>query len=197
MIGTFLSLLLYNIPKYAMDGMLSAEYQTYYSILFMPAFVVTLFCEFVFRPTITNIANYWFSGEFKRFKRTVLLNLGSLVADAVFVTLAGHYIGRFLLEILYGVDLSAYKAHFIVLLIGGGAGACVYMLYNILIAIRHSGSIKIVYTITTVISIFCARPLISRYSMMGAALSYLLSGLLLLISFSTILLIISCKKHVK
>ena len=38
-IGTFLSLLLYNIPKYAMAGVMTDEYQTYYSILFMPSFL--------------------------------------------------------------------------------------------------------------------------------------------------------------
>ena len=36
-IGTFLSLLLYNVPKYAMANVLTDEYQTYYSILFMPS----------------------------------------------------------------------------------------------------------------------------------------------------------------
>ena len=53
-IGTFLSLLLYNIPKYAMAGVMTDEYQTYYSILFMPSFVISLMCEFVFKPTITT-----------------------------------------------------------------------------------------------------------------------------------------------
>ena len=45
--GTFLSLLLYNVPKYAMSNVMIDEYQTYYSVLFMPSFVITLMCEFV------------------------------------------------------------------------------------------------------------------------------------------------------
>ena len=90
LIGTFLSLLLYNIPKYAMSGILSAEYQTYYSILFMPSFVVSLLCEFVFRPTITNMADYWFSGKRNQFIRTVFFSLVIIVISAIFVILAGY-----------------------------------------------------------------------------------------------------------
>ena len=36
----FFPWLLYNIPKYAMAGVMTDEYQTYYSILFMPSFVI-------------------------------------------------------------------------------------------------------------------------------------------------------------
>lgn len=195
-IGTFLSLLLYNIPKYAMSGVLSAEYQTYYSILFMPSFVVTLLCEFVFKPTITTIADFWFANDKKRFNRTVSVSLAVIVVCSVFVTLAGHFIGRLLLEILYGVDLSSYKLHFIVLLVGGGVSACVYMIYNILIAIRHGGSIKTVYGVVAVVSILIVKPMVVHFSMMGAALNYLVSQFLLLIIFSVILLSVLHKKNI-
>lgn len=66
-VGTFLSLLLYNIPKYAMSSVMTDEYQTYYSVLFMPSFVITLMCEFVFKPTITTIAELWWKNDLKSF----------------------------------------------------------------------------------------------------------------------------------
>jgi len=193
-VGTFLSLLLYNIPKYAMSGVLDVEYQTYYSVLFMPSFVVTLLCEFVFKPTITSIADLWFKKKITQFKKTVLISLGIIILSSVLVILAGHIIGRRLLEILYGVDLAPYKLHFIILLVGGGVSASVYMIYNILIAIRHGGSIKIVYGIVAAASIIIVRPMITHFAMMGAALSYLSSGVMLLILFSFILLFV-CKKE--
>lgn len=193
-VGTFLSLLLYNIPKYAMAGVLSAEYQTYYSILFMPSFVVTLLCEFIFKPTITSIADYWFAGERRRFDRAVLGCLGFLAVCSVIVMLGGHFIGRRLLELLYGVDLSAYKLHFLVLLLGGGIGSCVYLIYNILIAIRHGGAIKTVYGIVAVLSIAVVRLMITYMGMMGAALNYLLSCTMLFVIFAVILLRV-CRKQ--
>ncbi len=185
-VGTFLSLFLYNLPKYAMAGRLSAEYQTYYSILFMPSFVVTLLCEFVFKPTITNIAEFWFSGQKQKLRKTLVASYGMIVASAVVVVLGGHFIGRWLLELLYNVDLSPYKTHFLVLLIGGGIGAGVYMTYNILIAFRYGQYIKWVYAAVGVVCVLVVVPMVNAWGMMGAALNYLLSCTLLLAVFGVL-----------
>ena len=159
-IGTFLSLLLYNIPKYAMAGVMTDEYQTYYSILFMPSFVISLMCEFVFKPTITTIAELWWENNVKKFTLYILRIIGIILVCCVAVVAGGHLIGRTLLEIIYGVDLSPYKLHFVVLLIGGGISAEVYMIYNILIAIRWGKCLLPVYSITAVITIAAARILV-------------------------------------
>lgn len=186
-VGTFLSLLLYNIPKYAMAGVMSEEYQTYYSILFMPSFVITLMCEFVFKPMITTIAELWWEREKKRFILYVLRIMGIIMVCCACIVLAGHLLGRTLLELIYGVNLEAYKLHFIILLIGGGIGAGVYMMYNILIAIRKGGSIIIVYSIVAVLTILPATWMIKQWGVMGAVLNYLFSCSLLFILFGAIL----------
>ena len=87
-IGTFLSLLLYNVPKYAMANVLTDEYQTYYSILFMPSFVITLMCEFVFKPTITTIAQLWWENDLKKFTMYVLR-----IITVILVCCAGIVVG--------------------------------------------------------------------------------------------------------
>ena len=107
-IGTFLSLLLYNIPKYAMAGVMTDEYQTYYSILFMPSFVISLMCEFVFKPTITTIAELWWENNVKKFTLYILRIIGIILVCCVAVVAGGHLIGRTLLEIIYGVDPVSY-----------------------------------------------------------------------------------------
>lgn len=147
-IGTFLSLLLYNVPKYAMANVLTDEYQTYYSILFMPSFVITLMCEFVFKPTITTIAQLWWENDLKKIHYVCSSYHYSYSVCCAGIVVGGHLIGRTLLEIIYGVDLSPYKLQFIVLLIGGGIGAEVYMLYNILIASRWGKCMLPVYSVT-------------------------------------------------
>ena len=172
-IGTFLSLLLYNVPKYAMAGVLSDEYQTYYSILFMPSFVITLMCEFVFKPMITTIAELWWKGDIKGFIKYVLRILVVVLGCCAFIVVAGHLLGRTLLEIIYGVDLSPYKLHFIVLLIGGGIGSGVYMMYNILIAIRKRACITVVYAIAAVLTVIPAVWMVKQWGVMGAALHYM------------------------
>ena len=183
-IGTFLSLYIYNIPKYAMSQILSIEYQTYYSILFMPTFVITLFCEFIFKPTITNIADRWCFGNRAGFKSLVRLNYGAIALFSVVVLFGGHFIGRSLLELVYGVDLSPYKIDFIILLLGGSISAFVYFTYNILIAVRFEKSIKITYGIVALVCTVIIMPLIEKFGMTGAAINYLFSQMLLLVLFA-------------
>ena len=193
-VGTFLSLLLYNVPKYAMANVMADEYQTYYSILFMPSFVITLMCEFVFKPTITTIAELWWENNLKKFVIYVLRIVAVILVCCAGIVVGGHLIGRTLLEIIYGVDLSLYKMQFIVLLIGGGIGAEVYMIYNILIAIRWGNCLLPVYSITAVITILAARSMVRQWGIMGAALNYLLSCSLLFILFAAILIFVILRK---
>ena len=170
------------------------EYQTYYSILFMPSFVITLMCEFVFKPTITTIAELWWENNLKKFVIYVLRIVAVILVCCAGIVVGGHLIGRTLLEIIYGVDLSLYKMQFIVLLIGGGIGAEVYMIYNILIAIRWGNCLLPVYSITAVITILAARSMVRQWGIMGAALNYLLSCSLLFILFAAILIFVILRK---
>ena len=193
-VGTFLSLLLYNIPKYAMASVMSDEYQTYYSVLFMPSFVITLMCEFVFKPTITTIAELWWKNDIRKFTLYVLRIIGVILICGGVIIAGGHLLGRTLLEIIYGVDLSPYKLHFIVLLIGGTIGAGVYMMYNILIAIRKGGCIIVVYAITALLTILPSRLMVQKWGIMGAALNYLYSCSILFLMFGGILIFVILQK---
>lgn len=196
-VGTFLSLLLYNIPKYAMASVMTDEYQTYYSVLFMPSFVITLMCEFVFKPTITTIAELWWKDDIRKFSLYVLRIIAIILTCGGVIIVAGHLLGRTLLEIIYGVDLSPYKLHFIVLLIGGTVGAGVYMMYNILIAIRKGGCIIVVYAITALLTIFPAKLMVQKWGIMGASLNYLYSCSILFLLFGGILVFVILRKKGK
>ena len=193
-VGTFLSLLLYNVPKYAMANVMTDEYQTYYSILFMPSFVITLMCEFVFKPTITTIAELWWENNIKKFTVYILRIIGIILVCCAGIVVGGHLIGRTLLEIIYGVDLSPYKIQFIALLVGGGISAEVYMIYNILIAIRWGKCLLPVYSVTAVITILASRTMVKQWGIMGAALNYVLSCSILFVLFTTILIFAILKK---
>lgn len=193
-VGTFLSLLLYNVPKYAMANVMTDEYQTYYSILFMPSFVITLMCEFVFKPTITTIAELWWENNIKKFAVYILRIIGIILVCCAGIVVGGHLVGRTLLEIIYGVDLSPYKIQFIALLVGGGISAEVYMIYNILIAIRWGKCLLPVYSVTAVITILASRTMVKQWGIMGAALNYVLSCSILFVLFTTILIFAILKK---
>ena len=186
-ISTFLSLLLYNVPKYAIDYYLSEADQAFYNIMFMPSFVITLFSEIITKPMLTRISVQWEEdkGDFKRTVGRIFL---LILAAAVFVTAAGHLLGRRLLELFYGVSLEPYKLHFVVLLIGGGLSAAVYITYNILIAIRYQKVIVLVYLLVAAIAIPLTYRAVGRWGLWGACWSYLGTCLVLELLFASLLL---------
>lgn len=187
-LSTFLSLFLYNIPKYAIDQYMSEEFQTYYGILFMPSFVITLFSEIVTRPVMTALSVAW-DEDTDRFARTVGRIFLLILAGTAAVTAGGHFIGRRLLELIYGVDLRPYRMHFIILLVGGGLSAAVYVSYNLLIAIRAQRSIIAVYLAVSAAAVPLTYLAVSRHAMMGAAWSYFFTCLALEAFFGTSLAI--------
>ena len=118
-----------------------------------------------------------------------------IIGCGAFIIVAGHLLGRTLLEIIYGVDLSSYKLHFIVLLAGGTIGAAVYMTYNILIAIRKGNCLIVVYTITAVLTILPSKLMVQKWGVMGACLNYFYSCSLLFIQFIIILIYVVLKRR--
>jgi len=191
--STFLSLYLYNVPKYAIDQYMSIDNQAYYNILFMPSFVITLFGEIISKPLMTMIAVEW-NNSLIQFKRIISKILMLLALATVFIIFAGHFIGRFLLELIYGVDLSNFKLEFILLLLGGGVSAATYFLYNVLIAIRHEKCIIIVYVATAICMTIAGYVLVHMRGMIGAAIAYVVSCAVLSSCFLLLLVYFICKR---
>jgi len=185
-ISTFLSLFLYNIPKYAIDLYLTEDIQTYYSVLFMPSFIITLFSEIITRPLLTSIAVAWDDDQ-ARFKSIVRNIFLLIAAGTVCVVVGGHLIGRWLLELIYGVDLSPYKLEFVILLVGGGFSAAVYITYNILISIRAQRYIIMGYMGVAIISVPLTYIMVDNYSVLGASMSYLFTCMALEQVFGSVL----------
>lgn len=186
-ISTFFSLFLYNIPKYAIDRYLAEEFQTYYSILFMPSFVITLFSEIITKPLLTTISISW-EEDRKKFLFVLARIYALIAAGTLLIVAGGHFLGRFLLEILYGVDLHDYRLHFIVLLFGGGLSAAVYITYNILISIRFEKYIIAGYLAVSASAVPLTYLAVSRFGVMGAAASYFFTCLALGLVFGSMLI---------
>lgn len=188
-IASFLSLYIYNAPKNAIDSLLTYEYQTYYSILFMPAFVINLFSEFAFKPVLTNLAISWEAGEMRIFFKSVFSLLGLILILTIVVILGASILGIPVLSWVYGVNLSPYKVELLVLLAGGGFGAGAYFLYNVLTSMRKQGIILTGYLAVGVLVTVLSPKLVEKYNMIGAAMSYFCSIMILFFFFFIMLLV--------
>ena len=104
------------------------------------------------------------------------------------MVIGGHFVGRWLLELIYGVDLSPYKLDFVILLIGGGLSASVYVTYNILISIRAQRYIIMGYLATAAVAVPLTYIVVGKTGMFGASVAYLLTCLVLQIAFGATLI---------
>ncbi len=178
-LGHFLSLYIYNVPKYAIEVFCEPKIQTYYNIIFMPAFAINLMSEFVFKPMLTALATWWEDQEYKRFNAMVI-KMVLFIAAVTAVVLVGTYLfGAQLLSAFFGDDVTPYRAELMMLMLGGGFGAIVYFLYNVLTSMRKQGFVLANYAISAVAVTCVAFTTVKAHGMMAASLSYVIAEIVL------------------
>lgn len=178
-LGSFLSLYIYNVPKYAIDFLGSEEEVTYYSIIFMPAFVINLFSEFIFKPLLTTIASMWADKDFSAFFKTVLKLLANILLITFAVIIGAYWIGTQVLSLAYAVDVTPYRTELVLLMMSGGFSAAVYLLYNVLTSMRLQKIIIVNYFAAS-IAVSILSYLLVKYSQIhGAVTAYLITEILL------------------
>lgn len=178
-VNSFLMMMIINAPKLQIDeaissGILKDGAQTVFSILFMPASVLTLI-YIVFRPLLTKMAIEWNDGRMKQFLKIVLMMLGGLFAMSVVVLLAAWLLGIPVLSVLYGLTLNEYKLELIVLIIGGFLYTFSNVFDNALIVMRKQYLLLISYLLSWIFVKLTVNVLVSSMGLMGASISYALS----------------------
>ncbi len=193
-IGSFLALYINNVPKYMIDRYLTEDIQAFFNILFMPAFVINLVSEFIFKPLLTDIAIKWEQNQMKNFVVYIFrLWMGILMITVIVVT-AGYLIGNDLLSFIYGVDLTKYRKELIILLLSGGFSACVYLLFHVLTAMRRQRNLLAGYTFTALFITALSPVLVRKYTIFGASVTCFISSIILFLIFSFMLLSAIIKK---
>ncbi len=162
-----------NLPKYSIDANLTAEMQTYFNILIMPVFIITLLSDVIFRPFITKLSIFWHNKDLRNFKYLILRQLMIVVGLTTIMVIGGYVIGLRLLEIVYAVELSEYMNSLIILLIAGGFNTASAFLTLVMTIQREQKKFTIVYILTTVFALMIADNLIIHYQIIGASILYL------------------------
>lgn len=187
-IGSFLALYINNLPRYMIDRFLTEDIQAFFGILFMPAFVINLFSEFIFKPLLTDIALKWEESRLKNFVKYIIRFLLGILIITVIVVAAGYFFGVRILSLIYGVDLYGYRNELVLLLISGGFGACVYLLFHVLTAMRKQVILFTGYTVTAVFITALGPFFVGRYGMLGASVICIISNIVLVLIFSFMLI---------
>ncbi len=174
-VSLFLNMYISNVPKYAIDAYLTEEIQAIYNLIFMPAFMVQLIAHFIFNPIITTYAELWLAEEYSKFKELVKLikKQCMLILGLTILGLAIAFtIGIPILSLIFGVDLSGYKAELCVIMAGGGALAYATFFSTVITIIRAQFSLLISYGATALAAKILSGIVVQSYGIMGAAVTY-------------------------
>ncbi|MEE3343276.1 MAG: oligosaccharide flippase family protein [Bacilli bacterium] len=195
-ISSYLYLYICNSPKYSIDKVLSDSFQTYFGIIFMPVFVINLISTLIYRPLLTGLAETWNSGKYKEMIKSIVKQISIIGVITVMAVGFAYFFGTQVLGLIYGVDISKYKLHLSLLMIGGGLNAIVGYLLSIVTIVRAQKLVIFGYGVVAGISVLISKMLVVKYKLLGAAILYDVLILLLGVYF-IVLVIIFYKKNVK
>lgn len=185
-IGSFLLVYISNAPKYAIDAQMGSDIQTYYTILFMPCFVINLFASFIIKPLLIPLSSSWYTKNHNKFLKFSLLLLSATIGLTVLIVIMGYFAGCEILSFVYGVDIVQYRIIFTVLLIGGGIYTLSNILQLLLTVMRYQKYLIVGFFSSSVLAYIICPILVEKYEIAGAAFAYVLTSLLMLIIFSVI-----------
>ena len=193
-ISSYLAMYIANAPKYAIDKVLDSEAQACFNYIFMPVFVIGLMSQFVYQPIIGRLSLIWHKKEIKDFHKLMIRQGIIIGALSVLVLFCGYLLGIPVLSLLFHVDLSSFKAHFLILLTGGVFLAYIYFFQMIMTVIRKQNLLTIGYCFIYLILMFGGRIIVRAFGLMGISIFYMLALAALAIAF-LIMVIVNVNLH--
>ena len=187
-----------NEPKMVIDRAIEQKWmetgtQTAFNILFMPASVLTL-VYIVFRPLLTQMAIAWNRKEKKVFIHIIIRMLACLVFFTCLILLGSSVLGIPVLSVFYGVDLSNYKLHLLIIILGGSFCTLSYVFDNALVVIRKQYLLVVAYFVTWVYVKMISYVMIRKAGMLGGALLYA-SSMFIFVCVTAIIFVACLKKE--
>lgn len=186
-LSSFLITYIINIPKYSIDLLLldNEGIQTAYSALFQPAAIINLFCLFIFRPTLSGLAEMYNNKKLKQYTIQSLKIFAVTLVFSLAAILISYCFGIPVLKIFYGKEyiLDEHRLALIFIVAGGAFYAFSQLLYNMITVIRYQHFLLIGYAIDIVVAKIFVNQSVKDYGINGAAGIYFFSMILLFIIF--------------
>lgn len=186
-IGMFLQNYIINSPKYAIDSVMTSDYQTIFSILFLPLFVVNLISQIIFNPLIVKMSKMWNDYEIDRLIKYILFQLLLIIGLTLGIAGFCYLFGCEILGLVYGVELTEYKTVLSLLIIFGGISSTVTFFFAIVTIIRKQIYVIASYSVASILSLVVSKSMVTKYGMMGACLLF---GLLMSVVMVILIIVI-------
>lgn len=123
---------------------------------------------------IYKMSVMWNEGKRKQFVKKLSVQVLIVAGITATCIVGAYFLGVPVLSFLYNTDLAQYKAELLILLLGGGFLALSGLLTTMITIIRCQKRLMAGYVIVAVLAYVLSEKAVERYSIMGAAMLYLL-----------------------
>lgn len=182
-VGLFLTNVVINMSKYGIELIGDDTAQGYYNMIFMPAQVINLCSQFMFKPYLNHysvlLAQKKIADFFSLMKRHLLLVAGlTLVCCA-----AAYFLGITVLGFLYGKDLFNLEIPLTLVIFGGGIFAGSQLFFFLLVILRQQKKILVIYVVAVPLSVVLSLTLTYFLGILGAVLAFAATHLFILLFY--------------
>ncbi|SET89654.1 Membrane protein involved in the export of O-antigen and teichoic acid [Lacrimispora sphenoides] len=182
-LSVFLDGLIFAMAKYAVDARMTSTDNAVFVAIFMPTSVINLAANFVIRPFLTRMSYQWEERNFVELG-TGLKKLSGIIFLLTVIALAGAWaIGVPVLGAISNVELKPYKSGLLFIVLGGGFFAVMNLFYYVLVIMKKQKGIFFGYVPVCILSFFLSFWLVGVGGINGAAFSYMLEMLILMLCF--------------
>lgn len=193
---SFIANYLVNAPRYAIDSIMSEEYQTIFGIIVMPATIIMLINQFIIQPLITTLKNDYSDKDKKSFITLIIKIIIVTITTGLISIICAYFLGIPVLNMLYGIKLNNYLYSLLSILLGATLYTIANVLSNSLIILRKTKIQLILYIITSIFAFLISYKLVNLFGFNGAIYSYVLIMSMLLILYIIYFIIVVNKKNI-
>ena len=185
-LGAFIDLYIFAATKYAVNFRLGGEFNSYFSIIFIPTSIINLMAGFIIRPILTKLSLLYKMGNKKNFLSTISKITVFIFVATLFGMLMAYTLGIPVLKFALG-DVGnvfePYKKALVLVILGGGLYAIVNLGYYCLVIFEMTGIIFLIYVVGAIFAYFISDFMVRNFAMNGAALAYMITMSLLTVFF--------------
>ena len=185
---TFLAIYVINISRYTINNILTDDMQTIFGIIIMPATFMGLLGQFIIQPFLVKFKEYLLEKNYTGVSKLILKIVLSILILSILILIVAYLLGIPVLNLIYGIDLGAYKLDLMIILTGAVFYSLSVIFSSILIAMRKTLSQVVIYMGVSIIGTAISYPIIKSMYITGASITYLISMFAIAISFMIIII---------
>lgn len=182
-ISMFLMNIIINASKYGIEVLSTDTVQGYYNMIFMPAQVINLCSQFIFKPLLNRYATLLSEAKIREFLKLLLKQVLLVLLLTAICCVAAYCLGTSILGILYKKDISFLRIPLTLVVFGGGIFAICQLFYYILVILRWQKYILVNYCVAFILTIGITTVLISNFEIIGATVAFIVTHIFILLCY--------------